>query len=152
MALVSQFTASMLDRGTKSMSRQQLKDEFDRLKARVNVFGAGGQVNVSVQTTKDNLPAVMKIVADVLKNPAFSEKEFEELRNEQLAGIEEQKSDPQALASNALSRHLNPYPKDDIRYVMTLEEEIEAIKSTKLEDIKNFMLNFMEQIIQLLQW
>jgi zinc protease len=142
MALVSQFTASMLDRGTKSMSRQQLKDEFDRLKARVNVFGAGGQVNVSVQTTKDNLPAVMKIVADVLKNPAFSEKEFEELRNEQLAGIEEQKSDPQALASNALSRHLNPYPKDDIRYVMTLEEEIEAIKSTKLEDIKKFHAEF----------
>ena len=80
MALVSQFTASMLDRGTKSLNRQQLKDEFDRLKARVNVFGSGGIVNVSVQTTKDNLPSVMKIVADMIKNPAFSEKEFEELR------------------------------------------------------------------------
>ncbi|MFZ1516462.1 MAG: pitrilysin family protein [Saprospiraceae bacterium] len=142
MALVSQFTASMLDRGTKSLNRQQLKDEFDRLKARVNVFGSGGIVNVSVQTTKDNLPSVMKIVADMLKNPAFSEKEFEELRNEQLAGTEEQKSDPQALASNALSRHLNPYPKGDIRYVMTPEEEIEAIKALKLEELKKFHTDF----------
>lgn len=86
----------------------------------------------------------------MLKNPAFSEKEFEELRNEQLAGTEEQKSDPQALASNALSRHLNPYPKGDIRYVMTPEEEIEAIKALKLEELKNFIPIFTVRITQ--QW
>ena len=139
---ISNFTASMLDRGTATKSRQQIKDEFDKLKARVGFYGGGSAVNVSIQTTKDNLPAVLELVNEVLKQPAFNEKEFEELRNEELAGIEEQKSDPQALVSNAINRHLNPYPKDDVRYVKTIEEELQAIKDAKLEDCKKFHQDF----------
>lgn len=84
----------------------------------------------------------MNLVTEVLKQPAFNEKEFEELRNEELAGTEEQKSDPQALVGNAIQRHLNPYPKDDVRYTKTIEEEIQAIKDVKLEDCKQFYKDF----------
>ena len=139
---ISNFTARMLDKGTATKSRQQIKDEFDKLKARVGFFGSGGSLSVNIQTTKENLSAVLNLVNDVLKNPAFPEKEFEELRNEELAGIEEQKSDPQALVSNAISRHLNPYPKDDIRYVQTIEEEIQSTKDVKLEECKMFYKDF----------
>lgn len=139
---ISSFTANMLDKGTMNKSRQQLKDEFDKLKARVGFRGGAGTVNVNIQTTKENLSAVLNLVNEVLKQPAFPEKEFEELRNEQLAGIEEQKSDPQALVSKAINRHLNPYPKDDIRYVQTIDEELQSIKDVKLEDCKNFYRDF----------
>lgn len=139
---ISSFTASMLDKGTSSKSRQAIKDEFDKLKARVGFFGSGGSLNVNIQTTKENLTAVLNLVTEVLKQPAFNEKEFEELRNEELAGTEEQKSDPQALVGNAIQRHLNPYPKDDIRYIKTIEEEIQAIKDVKLEDCKQFYKDF----------
>lgn len=139
---ISNFTASMLMHGTKTMSRQQIKDELDRLKARVNVFGGGQNATVSIQTTKENLPAVIKIVADVLKNPEFKTEEFEELRNEELASAEEQKSDPQALVSNAYSRHLAPHPKGDIRYVNTIDEDIADIKAIKVEECKQFHEQF----------
>lgn len=139
---ISSFTASMLDKGTTTKSRQAIKDEFDKLKARVGFFGSGGTLSVNIQTTKENLPAVMNLVTEVLKQPAFNEKEFEELRNEELAGTEEQKSDPQALVGNAIQRHLNPYPKDDVRYIKTIEEEIQAIKDVKLEDCKQFYKDF----------
>lgn len=43
---VSVFTASMLDKGTTTRTRQQIKDEFDKLKAQVNIFGGANQVNV----------------------------------------------------------------------------------------------------------
>ncbi|MFN8279666.1 MAG: pitrilysin family protein [Saprospiraceae bacterium] len=138
----SQFAASLLNKGTTKMTRQQIKDTLDHLKARVNIFGSGATVNVSMQTTKDNLPAVISLVADILKNPIYPAKELEEARNEELAGIEEQKSDPQALVSNAISRHLNPYPKGDVRYVNTPAEEIEAVKAVNLEEIKKFHKDF----------
>ncbi|HEX5625932.1 MAG TPA: insulinase family protein, partial [Saprospiraceae bacterium] len=141
-ATISNFTASMLDKGTKTKSRQQIKDEFDKLKARVGFFGGGGSAGVSIQTTRENMPAVLALVMEVLKQPAFNEKEFEEMRNEELAGIEQQKSDPQALVGNAFNRHLNPYPKDDIRYVPTIDEELENVKSVKLEDCKKFYTDF----------
>ncbi len=139
---LSMMTSAMLSHGTKTMSRQQIKDEFDKLKARVNFFGSGQVAGVSIQTTKENLPAVMKIVVDILKNPAFPEKEFEELRNEKLAEIEEQKSDPQAQVSNTFQRLLNPYPKEDIRYVNTIDENISNLKSVNINEIKKFHEDF----------
>ncbi|MDQ3142291.1 MAG: insulinase family protein [Bacteroidota bacterium] len=141
-SIISQYTASMLSKGTKTKSEQAIKDELDRLKARVNIFGSGSTVSATIQTTRENLPSVMNLVVDMLKNPAFNEKEFEELKNEELAGIEEQKSDPQALVGIAFSKHLNPYPKDDVRYVNDLDESLHDIKNLKLEDLKMFHSEF----------
>lgn len=140
--MVSQLTASMLDKGTTTRSRQQIKDELDKLKAQVQVFGGGNQVNAVIKTTKENLPAVVKLLSDVLKNPVFDANEFEKLKQEQLAQVESQRSEPQALAGTAFQRTMNPYPKDDVRYVMTPDEEVAAINATKLDDLKQFHKDF----------
>ena len=57
-----------------------------------------------VETTRENLPAVMTLVAEVLREPAFDAKELEQLRTEMLAGIEQQRSDPGAIASTAFQQ------------------------------------------------
>lgn len=139
---ISVFTASMLDRGTTTRSRQQIKDELDKLKAQVNVFGGGNQVNVIVKTTKENLPAVMRIVGDMLKNPVFNADELEKLRQEQLAQIESQRSEPQSLAFTAFQRQMSPYSKDDIRYASTPDEDVAEVKALKLADVKQFHADF----------
>jgi zinc protease len=141
-ATVSDLTGSMLDKGTKTKTRQQLKDEFDRLKARVSFFGAANQAGASIETTKENLPAVMKLVAEVLKNPSFDEGEFEKLKQEELAGIESQRSEPQAIAFNQFRRIVTPYPKSDIRYVGTFDEDVESIKATTIDQIRQFHKDF----------
>jgi len=136
------MVAQMLMRGTSKHTRQQIKDEFDRLKARVNVFGGATQAGVAVETIHENLPAVLKLVAEALREPAFPASEFEQLAQEQLAQIENLKSQPQLLALNAFTRHLNPYPKGDVRYTATPEEQIDEIKVTTLEDLKKFHTEF----------
>lgn len=141
-ATVSSFAASMLNKGTTNRTRQQIQDELDKLKAQVSVFGGGNQANITIKTTKENLPAVMRLVGDILKNPTFDVNEFEKLKQEQLAGIESQRSEPQAIAMNTFQRTMNPYPKEDVRYAMTFDEEVEAIKSAKLEDVKKFHKEF----------
>jgi len=141
-AVIANYTAAMLDRGTKTMGRQEIKDELDKLKARVGFFESRGQVTASVQTTRENLSKVLTIVNDILKNPAFNEKEFEELRNEDLANLEEQKSDPQSLVRLAYTKHLSPYTMGDIRYTMSLDEEMQAVKNLKLEDLKAYHKEF----------
>lgn len=69
----------MLDKGTTKHNRQQIQDELDRLKARVQIFGSGSSVNVNIET-EHNLDAVVKLVGEMLKSPAFSAEEFEKLR------------------------------------------------------------------------
>ncbi len=140
--MIARFTAMMLDKGTQSKTRQQIQDELDKLKARVNVYGWGDQANVNIETKKENLPAVMKLVGEMLKQPAFSETEFEKLRQEQLTFVEDRRNDPQAIAFNMHSRNMSPYTKGDVRYQMTFEEEIEALKALKLDELKQFYKDF----------
>jgi len=139
---VASMTAAMLERGSKTRSYQQIKDELDKLKSRAYVYGGTQMAGVSVETAKENLPAVMKIVTDYLKNPTFPEAEFNKLKEERLAGLEAQKQEPQAIAFNTSQRALNPFPKGHPLYVMTFDEEIAALKAMTVNDVKQFYKDF----------
>ncbi|HEX8180931.1 MAG TPA: pitrilysin family protein, partial [Pyrinomonadaceae bacterium] len=138
----AQLAGAMLMRGTTKHTRQQIQDELDRLKARAFVFGGPTQASVSIETTRENLPAVMRLVAEILREPAFPASEFELLRQENLAGIEQQKSEPTQIAFTAFSRVMNPYPKGDVRYVTTPEEDVADITAATLDQAKQFYKDF----------
>ena len=133
---------STLIRGTKEHNRQQIQDEFDRLKAQVRISGGADGLNVSIETGRDSLPAVLKLVAEILKEPAFPEQEFEQIRKEELTNADASKSEPQVMAFTGIQRTLFPYPKGDVRLAMTPEEETEELGKLKLEDVKNFYAKF----------
>ncbi len=136
------LAGSMLMRGTTKRTRQQIQDELDRLKARMSVNGGATQAQVSIETTRENLPAVMRLAAEVLREPAFPADEFDQLKRQNLANIEEQKSEPIQLAVTAYSRHLGQYPKGDVRYVKTPDETIAEINAATLEEAKQFYRDF----------
>jgi zinc protease len=139
---VSSLTAEMLDRGTTRLTRQQIKDEFDRLKARVTIGGSLGSVRVSVTTTRPNLAETMKLVAEVLRSPSFPESEFTQLKQEQVTSLEGQQSEPTSRASFAFQRLLSPYPDDDPRAAPTLEQSIDEIKAVTLAQVQAFHRRF----------
>lgn len=141
-ATAGQFAGQMLMRGTTKRTRQQIQEEFDKLKARAFVFGGATQAGGSIDTTRENLPAVLNLIVEILREPAFDANEFEQLKQEQLAAIEQQRSEPDSIGSTEFQRLMNPYPKDDVRYLATPDENIAAIKALKLEDVKNFYQDF----------
>ncbi|MCM2327030.1 MAG: insulinase family protein [Lysobacter sp.] len=136
--VASQLAGQMLTRGTTKFSRTQLSDELERLKVSGRVGGNGG----SFQTTRPNLEEALRLAAHVLKEPSFPESEFEQLRNQTITSIQSQLAEPNARASEALSRHFNAYPKGDWRYSPTLEESIAEVKAAKLEDVRRFHREF----------
>jgi zinc protease len=139
---VADMAADLLLRGTQKHTRQQIKDEFDRLKARVRVSGGPTQVSASVETVRENLPETLKLVAEVLREPSFPASELEQLRQENLALIEQQKSDPDSIGQTVFNRHMNPYPKGDVRYTATPEESVADYKAATLEDVKKFYAEY----------
>ncbi|GAB3401714.1 M16 family metallopeptidase [Massilia agilis] len=124
------LTAAMLMRGTNKYNRVQLADAFDKLKI------SGGLTHF--QTTRENLPEALKLVAHVLKEASFPATEFEQLRQQALVGLEAGRSEPQEVASRALAEHFNIYPRGDVRYETTLEEDIADIKAATLDQVKAF--------------
>jgi zinc protease len=131
-----------LMRGSKQYNRQQIQDELDKLKAQVRIFGGAEGLTVNIETVHDSLPAVMKLVAEILKEPAFPEEEFEHIRKEQITQADASKSEPQVIAFTEIQRTLFPFPKGDIRLTLTPEEETEQLKALTLNDVKSFYAKF----------
>jgi zinc protease len=140
--LAGDFASSLMDRGTSKHTRQQIKDEFDKLKANVFVGGGATQAVVNITTVKANLPAVLNLVTEILKEPIFPADEFEKYKSERLADIESQRSEPQPIAINKIQRHINPYPKSDPRYTATFDEDVAGIKALTLDEVKKFHKDF----------
>lgn len=136
------WVPDMLMRGTQQRTREALMDEIDRLQARLNVGGGATAAGVFLESTRVNLPELLRLVAEVLRQPAFTAGEFELLRQEALAAIEEQQKEPNALAAIDFQRHLNPYAQDDVRYIPTLAERIADAKALTLDEVKRFYAEF----------
>jgi zinc protease len=126
-------TSGMLLRGTREHSREQLRNLFDKLNANVVVDGDGG----SIETVRESLPESLRLMAEVLRQPSFPDDEFEQLRRAALTGIDSQRSDPAALATLALTRHLNPYPPSHWLYTSSLDERTARLKGLSLDDVKH---------------
>jgi zinc protease len=138
----------MLMRGTKKRSYQQIKDELDRLKASVAVGGGGlfsmgdNSVTLNIETTRDNLPEVLALVSEIVREPSFPADQFKILKEETLTSLEEQKNNPQVVGFVTLIRAINPWPRGDVRYAPTLDERIAAIKNVKLAELGRFHATF----------
>lgn len=136
------MAGGMLMRGTKNKTREHLREEIDKLKANIAVGGTPTRAYANITARRDTLPAALKLAAEMLRESAFAEKEFELLRQERLAGLESALSDPASLASDVVAEHFNIYPKDDVRTAVTLKEGIARIKAATLEDARAFYRDF----------
>ena len=131
----AELLGPMMRRGTKKHSRQQLQDELDKLGTQLSVSSDVGVLSVTIQTKKASLPATLKLVQEILREPTFPAEEFEILKRETRERLVRAKTEPTALASQALQRKLTHYDKDDVRYVPTIEEEIGRLDALKVEQI-----------------
>lgn len=132
------LTAAMLMRGAQGLTRQQIADRLDALKAQLDISGQDGIVTVAFETRREQLSAFLDLLRTILRAPHFSAAEFDQLRSQWLTALEAERSQPESLAGRALARHDNPYPKGDVRYAESVEEQLAAIKALRLAELQTF--------------
>jgi zinc protease len=138
----------LMTRGTKSMTRQQIEDALAKNFARLGgsagsrmmrMLGAGpgaGSLTFMLETKRANLPAVLEILRQIVREPSLPENEFEVLKREEIAGIEQGLTEPMRLGFNRFQRAFTPYPSDDVRYVPTLEEQLQRMRKLSLDQVR----------------
>lgn len=135
--------AAMLSRGTQKRDRQAFGDELDRLRSRVGIGGNETAISASGETVRENLPAVLRLVVEALRTPSFPADELDQLKREALTALEASRTEPDAIVTRALARHDNPYPKGDVRYAPTIDEEAAALAAVTVEDLRRFHQRFV---------
>ena len=126
----ARMLGEMLRRGTKTHNHQELNDALSKLGAKLSIGSDVGELSVSLQVKKGNLPAALKLLGEILREPSFPEAEFDILKRENLDRLNQFKTDPQAQAFQTMAHKLSPYSKDNVRYVPTIEEGIARISAS----------------------
>ncbi len=144
---------SLMMAGTKKHDRQALREELDADGIRISAGGGGGggrrgggggggragaagQLTFTVEAKRSTLPKAIKLLGEILREPAFPEEEFDAMKRRSRAGSEASRTDPAALASNKLARALAPYSPTDIHYVPTPEESQKRMEAVTLDQVK----------------
>lgn len=140
--LAARYTAEMLNKGTTTKSRQDIVDQLSALKSSISFSGSNGRVSAYINSTEENLMETLALMTDMLKNPKFDATELEKLKTQDLASLEESKSEPQSLVSRRVGLLNNHFEKGHPLYSMTLDEEIAAIKSISVADLKAYHNDF----------
>jgi zinc protease len=138
----AQLAGSLLMRGTKSKSRQQLQDEMQKINATISVNGGLSGASASISTTADNLVAAIRLAMEILREPSFPESDFEQIRSAQIAGLDRSRTEPGTLVSRLLQANLSPYPPTDVRYIRTIDEEIADLKKLTIAEVRRFHQEF----------
>ena len=98
----SSFTMGMLDEGAGKYDSLGLRSREEELGADI---GAGSDLDgsaVTLSALKDQLDPSMALYADIIRRPTFDPKEIDRVRKSWLAGIAQEKTEPNAIALRLL--------------------------------------------------
>ncbi len=142
-AVIARFVSGMLSRGTAKHDLQGLRDLEDKLEANIFIYGDAPDVVVVIDTFKDRLPGALDLAAEELTSPSFPAGELDVIKRDRLAELAEEQDDPARRAWIELARRTRPWPKDDPRHQMTVEEELEATRKVTIGDVKAFWRDYL---------
>ena len=139
---VAEAVAELLDKGSQTMTRQQVQDRLDALHTEMSIGGGAGMVSVNLSSRRENLADAIALVGDLLRNPSLPAEALEEVRRQSLSAIEQQRKEPHSVVSNALARLGNPYPRGDLRYARTFDEIVQDVSGVTLEQVREHHRRF----------
>jgi zinc protease len=139
---IAQVTAAMLKTGTTSRTKKQISDELDRLKTDISIYGSSTGIVIALSTDKQNLPAAIVLLDDILHHPKFDAAEFDKVVLDTKANYEANRNEPFNAAFTKLQKITTKYPKGHPLYASDVDESLQDLKKIKLEDVKKFYADF----------
>ncbi|HEX7337166.1 MAG TPA: pitrilysin family protein, partial [Gemmatimonadales bacterium] len=89
---------AMLDEGTSGRTSLQISEQLAQLGANLKTGSNLDVSSVSLETLKENMDASLDIFGDVILHPSFPRSDFERLKKQRVAQIQQEKADPVGLA------------------------------------------------------
>ncbi len=131
--LVQELAVALLDKGTRKRDRFALARVLEDRGAQLSLMSDGLRVEFSARALKEDVPAVMEVLAEMLQEPAFDEEEFDKAKARVAAMLQREMDDTSTQAESALAQQL--YPADHPNYGAAPEallRDLEAVTREKV--------------------
>ena len=128
------LTAGSLMRGTQRQSFQRIYESVESIGASLGLSGGKHKTNFHGKALAEDLDFLMRLLAEVLRQPTFPADEVERLRAERLTALNIRDQDTGAVAALAFDRLAYPaHP-----YSVPSDGTKESIAALKREDLIEF--------------
>lgn len=143
-AAVAELAAALLDKGTRTLDRQALRDRMDALKMELQISASAESLNLAWSTRRPHASEALALIAQMLRQPRLSAEALEEVRAQALGQLQAQRDDPEALAGNALNRIFDgsAWPRGDVRHARSFAEMEADLKAVTLAQVLDFQRRF----------
>jgi zinc protease len=133
---LASLTASMLTRGTERRTALEFATALENVGASLAASANSLVTMISGRAQSKDFDLVMDLLAEMLRRPSFPAEDLERLRGRMLAGLAQEKTSPDRLASRAFERAI--YPAGHPLRPETLEEAQQAVGALGREDVERF--------------
>jgi|TARA_B110000263_G_scaffold248870_1_gene264853 zinc protease len=131
---LANFAASMLMRGTKTASFEEIYENIESVGTSLGVSSAVHTVGFGGKSLPEDLGLLLETAADAVRNPIFPHEHLERMRAEILTGLAMRAHNTRAMASLAFYETLfgsnHPYGYSNNGY----QESIESITRANLQE------------------
>jgi zinc protease len=134
---ISTLTMNLLDEGTKNMNALQISDKLQTLGTSIYTFSDLDASYIRMEAIKPTFDESLNIFSDIVLNPAFADKEFSRLQQEQINDIRRERTEPFSMALRVFPKFL--YGKDhSYSQPLTGSGYEESVGKLKREDALKF--------------
>jgi zinc protease len=135
----ARLVARLMLEGTETSDGAELTERFERLGASVDAEADWDEAALTMTVMADRLPAAFDLLGEVLRTPAFPQREVDRLKAERHAELLQLRAEPRGLADElfsrflytAASRYSRPDGGDDVSVARIEREHVRAFYETR---------------------
>lgn len=133
---IATLTSSMLDRGTQKHDKYAIAEQLQNVGASIS-FSVGPQtLAMGAAALKKDLPLVLGLIAEQLREPKFDAAEFDKARQEFIGGLRQALEDVDSRADDAMVQAV--FPAGHPNRTPALQDLIAAGERATLDEVKAF--------------
>jgi zinc protease len=131
-----QLAIALLDKGTLRRDRFALAEALDDRGAQLGFSADGLRCSVSGRCLSEDLPYVLHLVSEQLREPLFDAEEFRKARAQQVGAVRRIMDDTGSQSHGALVRRF--YEPAHPNYRPELEEDLAHVQSLTVESVRDY--------------
>ncbi len=135
-AAIPTLVSAMLDQGTRRQDKFALAERLESVGATLNFSVDGTMLTISGQCLTKDMPLVISLLAEQLREPAFPEEELVKVKRQLAGDLQRSLESTNARANEAYARTV--YPPGHPNYQHPVGELLEAVNNASVDDLRTF--------------
>lgn len=132
---LASMTARMLMCGTQSRDFDAIHSTLEEIGASLSIGSGVHKSSFYGKSLAEDLPTLVTLLADALRNPSFPTQHIERLRGELITGLKHNQQDTRYRAGRAFREHLYP---ENHPYHYDNRGSLETVPGLGFEDMRTF--------------